>query len=54
MQNVLVTGGAGFICSNFVHYLLKAEPDVQIVNPDVLTCAGRKTNTHNAMDRLFP
>jgi dTDP-glucose 4,6-dehydratase len=40
MQNVLVTGGAGFIGSNFVHYLLKAEPDVQIVNPNALTYAG--------------
>ena len=27
MRNVLITGGAGFIGSNFVHYLLNAEPD---------------------------
>ncbi len=44
MQNILVTGGAGFIGSNFVHYLLKAEPDVQIVNLDALTYAGSLEN----------
>ncbi len=44
MQNVLITGGAGFIGSNFVRYLLKAEPDVHIVNLDVLTYAGSLEN----------
>ena len=54
MQYVLVTGGAGSIGSNSVHYLLKAEPDGQIVNPDAFTYPDWKTNTHNTMDRLFP
>jgi dTDP-glucose 4,6-dehydratase len=44
MRKVLVTGGAGFIGSNFIHYLLKHEPDVFIVNLDALTYAGTKEN----------
>jgi dTDP-glucose 4,6-dehydratase len=44
MKNVLVTGGAGFIGSNFVRYLLKAEPQVKIVNLDALTYAGSLEN----------
>ncbi|HET7106135.1 MAG TPA: dTDP-glucose 4,6-dehydratase [Candidatus Acidoferrum sp.] len=39
-MKVLVTGGAGFIGSNFVRYLLNANRDVQIVNFDKLTYAG--------------
>src|SRR2546430_7603771 len=37
---LLVTGGAGFIGSNFVRWLLKTDPNVQIVNLDLLTYAG--------------
>lgn len=44
MQNILVTGGAGFIGSNFIHYILKTEPNVQIVNLDALTYAGSLEN----------
>jgi dTDP-glucose 4,6-dehydratase len=44
MQNLLVTGGAGFIGSNFVRYLLETEPAVRIVNLDALTYAGSKEN----------
>lgn len=40
MKNVLVTGGAGFIGSNFVHYLLRTEKDIKLVNLDALTYAG--------------
>ena len=36
MKNVLVTGGAGFIGSNFVRFLLQAEPDVRVINLDML------------------
>ena len=44
MQNVLVTGGAGFIGSNFVHYLLRHESEVCIINLDALTYAGSQEN----------
>ena len=44
MQSVLVTGGAGFIGSNFVRYLLNAETDVKVVNLDALTYAGSLEN----------
>ncbi len=41
MVNVLVTGGAGFIGSNFVRYALDAHPDWHVTNLDKLTYAGR-------------
>ncbi|MCX6056582.1 MAG: GDP-mannose 4,6-dehydratase, partial [Chloroflexi bacterium] len=46
MKKVLVTGGAGFIGSNFVHYLLGTARDlkIQIVNLDALTYAGSLEN----------
>ncbi len=50
MQNVLVTGGAGFIGSNFVRYLLQIEPEVQIVNLDALTYAGHMENLADLPD----
>lgn len=40
MTKVLVTGGAGFIGSNFIHYWLKNYPDDQVINFDALTYAG--------------
>ncbi|MEJ2304014.1 MAG: dTDP-glucose 4,6-dehydratase [Anaerolineales bacterium] len=50
MRNVLVTGGAGFIGSNFVRYLLNADPEVFIVNLDALTYAGSLENLRNLPD----
>lgn len=44
MKNVLVTGGAGFIGSNFIHFLLEHEPECQIHNLDVLTYSGSLEN----------
>lgn len=44
MQNILVTGGAGFIGSHFVHYLLRLNPPVNVVNLDLLTYSGTREN----------
>jgi dTDP-glucose 4,6-dehydratase len=44
MRSVLVTGGCGFIGSNFIHYFLEAEPEVSLVNFDALTYAGNLAN----------
>ncbi len=43
-MKLLVTGGAGFIGSNFIRYWLKSHPDDQIVNIDKLTYAGNLDN----------
>ncbi|MCI0405476.1 MAG: dTDP-glucose 4,6-dehydratase [candidate division Zixibacteria bacterium] len=43
-MRVLVTGGAGFIGSNFVRQLLSSRPDVEIINFDKLTYAGNLEN----------
>jgi len=43
-MNLLVTGGAGFIGSNFIHYWLKHHPEDNIVNLDVLSYAGNLEN----------
>jgi len=50
MHNVLITGGAGFIGSNFIRYLLNAEPEVRIVNLDALTYAGSLENLKDLSD----
>jgi dTDP-glucose 4,6-dehydratase len=44
MKNMLVTGGAGFIGSNFVRYILEKERALRVVNLDLLTYAGLKEN----------
>lgn len=44
MKKILVTGGAGFIGSNFVRYMLSQHPDYEIVNLDALTYAGNLDN----------
>ncbi|MCW8810239.1 MAG: dTDP-glucose 4,6-dehydratase [Ignavibacteriaceae bacterium] len=44
MKKILVTGGAGFIGSNFINYILKTRKDVFIVNLDKLTYAGNLKN----------
>lgn len=43
-MNILVTGGAGFIGSNFVRYMSKEHPDYNIINLDALTYAGNLEN----------
>ncbi|GEQ62472.1 dTDP-glucose 4,6-dehydratase [Vagococcus lutrae] len=49
-MNILVTGGAGFIGSNFVHYMLEKHADYRIVNLDLLTYAGNIHNLDDIMD----
>src|SRR3989344_8525971 len=44
MNKILISGGCGFIGSNFIHYWLKNHPDDQIVNLDKLTYAGNLEN----------
>ena len=44
MKRILVTGGAGFIGSNFVQYLLDNQQDILLVNLDLLTYAGNLEN----------
>ncbi|HZJ85112.1 MAG TPA: dTDP-glucose 4,6-dehydratase [Syntrophomonadaceae bacterium] len=50
MKNILVTGGAGFIGSNFVKYMLDQHPEYRIVNVDALTYAGNLENLKDITD----
>lgn len=43
-KKIIVTGGAGFIGSNFVHWVVDNQPDVQVTVLDKLTYAGNKAN----------
>ena len=53
MVSYLITGGAGFIGSNFVRYLLKTYADIRIVNLDLLTYAGRPENLPEDPRHIF-
>ena len=50
MEKILVTGGAGFIGSNFVRYMLDKYPDYEIVNLDSLTYCGNLENLQGIED----
>ncbi len=52
-MNILVTGGAGFIGSNFVRYYLKEHPHAKIVNYDKLTYAGNPDNVKD-LEEKYP
>ncbi|HEX6916994.1 MAG TPA: GDP-mannose 4,6-dehydratase, partial [Phycicoccus sp.] len=51
-MRVLVTGGAGFIGSNFVHRTLEARPDAEVTVLDALTYAGHRESLAGALDRI--
>jgi dTDP-glucose 4,6-dehydratase len=50
-MKLLVTGGAGFIGSNFVRYMVNKYPEYQIVNLDLLTYAGNLENLKDIEDK---
>ena len=49
-MNIIVTGGAGFIGSNFIFHMLKKYPDYRIVCLDCLTYAGNLSTLAPVMD----
>ena len=49
-RNVLITGGAGFIGANFIHYWMEKHPDDTIINLDKLTYAGNLDNLKQVED----
>lgn len=50
MKNIMVTGGAGFIGSNFIMYMLDKYEDIHILNVDKLTYAGNLENLRSVED----
>ena len=52
MRTYLVTGGAGFIGSNYIHYMFgKYDSEIRIINVDALTYAGNLENLKDVEDR---
>ena len=51
MANILVTGGAGFIGSNFVRYMVEKYSDYHIINLDALTYCGNLENLKDIEDK---
>lgn len=49
-MNIMITGGAGFIGSNFIRYMLEKYPNYKLVNYDVLTYAGNPDNLKDLED----
>lgn len=50
MNTVLVTGGAGFIGSHYIHHLLETERETRVINLDKLTYAGNPQNVQDIAD----
>ena len=44
IMKLLITGGAGFIGSNFILHMMNSHPEIEIINLDVLTYAGNLNN----------
>lgn len=49
-MRIAITGGAGFIGTNFIHYILKKYPEYEIINLDKLTYAGNIDNLSDVKD----
>lgn len=49
---ILITGGAGFIGANFVHYIIEKDSDHDIIVLDKLTYAGRMENLNEVLNRI--
>lgn len=52
MQKLLITGGAGFIGANFVHYTVRNHPDCQVTVVDKLTYAGNQASLAPVADQI--
>jgi len=52
MKNLLVTGGAGFIGANFVHYTLQNYPEYKVTVVDKLTYAGNPANVEKVLNKI--
>jgi len=53
MKNLLITGAAGFIGSNFIEYMVEKHPDYKFVILDKLTYAGNMDNLKKVMDKII-
>lgn len=53
MANILITGGAGFIGSNFIQYFQEKHPDYTLVNLDSLTYAGNLNNLKDVSSKNY-
>lgn len=51
-MTIIVTGGAGFIASNFIFYMLKTHPDYKIICVDKLTYAGNMSTLEPVLDKI--
>ena len=52
-MNILITGGAGFIGSNFITFFLSNNPNVKVINLDKLTYAGNQENLSEVKDHPY-
>lgn len=51
-MKIIVTGGAGFIGGNFIHYMVNKYPNNTIICLDALTYAGNLETLESVMDKL--